>query len=65
MVHSLESGAKRVVDGVNDPNMKSGKFYASRADGLTGPMVDQSEIFPDLANASYQDNASDAVHRFI
>ena len=28
-------------------------------------MVDQSEIFPDLANPSFQDHANEAIHRFI
>ncbi len=28
-------------------------------------MVDQAEIFPDLANPSFQDHADEAIHRFI
>ena len=63
--HGLEVGAKRLVDGVIDPNLSSGVFYASPAGKLKGPLVDQTGIFPDLANATFQDNANEAIHRFI
>ena len=63
--HKLEAGAKRLVDGVTDPNLSGGVFYASAANKLKGPLVDQSDIFPDLANPSFQDNANEAIHRFI
>ena len=64
LVQGVDKGAKRLIDGLNDPALKSGVFYASRANALTGPVTDQSEIVPDLANPAYQDNASQAVHRF-
>jgi NAD(P)-dependent dehydrogenase (short-subunit alcohol dehydrogenase family) len=63
--HSLDVGAKRLVDGVTDPKLSSGVFYASAAGKLKGPMVDQTDIFPDFANPSFQDNANEAIHRFI
>lgn len=63
--HKLDVGAKRLVDGVTDPTLSSGIFYASTANKLTGPLVDQAEIFPDLANPSFQDHANEAIHRFI
>jgi NAD(P)-dependent dehydrogenase (short-subunit alcohol dehydrogenase family) len=63
--HDLEVGSKRLVDGVTDQTLSSGVFYASAAGKLKGPMVDQTEIFPDLANPSYQDHANEAIHRFI
>ncbi len=63
--HKLDAGAKRLVDGVIDPTLSSGVFYASSANKLKGPMVDQAEIFPDLANPSFQDHANEAIHRFI
>ena len=63
--HKLEVGAKRLVDGVTDPTLSSGVFYASAANKLKGPLVDQADIFPDLANPSFQDNANEAIHRFI
>ena len=53
------------IEGLNDETLTSGSFYGSTAHTLTGPVIDQSEIFPDLANTTYQDNASDAVHRFV
>jgi NAD(P)-dependent dehydrogenase (short-subunit alcohol dehydrogenase family) len=65
IAHELEVGAKRLVDGVIDPSLSSGVFYASAAGKLIGPLVNQAEIFPDLANPSYQDHANEAIHRFI
>jgi hypothetical protein len=65
MVHSLEVGAKRFVDGVSDDRYKSGVFYASAAGKLSGDMVDQSTFYTDLKNVSFQDNADSAIHRFI
>ena len=62
--HKLDAGAKRLVDGVTDPTLSSGVFYASAANKLKGPMVNQADIFPDLANPSFQDNANEAIHRF-
>lgn len=65
MIHSLETGSKRFVEGIGDESLKSGVFYGSKANVLTGPMIDQSTLFPDLNNQSYQDNANEAIHRFI
>ena len=63
--HKLDLGAKRLVDGVTDPTLSSGVFYASAANKLKGPLVDQAGIFPDLDNPSFQNNANEAIHRFI
>jgi len=63
--HQLHVGAKRYVDGLNDEAYQSGVSYASKAPTLTGPMVDQSTIFADLGNEQFQDNANEAIHRFI
>ena len=65
VVQGVDKGARRHVDALDDEALKSGVFYASKADALTGPVVDQSTIMPDLANTSYQDNADEAVHRFL
>ena len=65
MVHKLEVGAKRFVDGISDERYKSGVFYASKEGKLSGDMVDQSTFFTDLKNTSFQDNANEAIHRFI
>jgi NAD(P)-dependent dehydrogenase (short-subunit alcohol dehydrogenase family) len=65
LVHNVKDGAKRLIDALNDNGLRSGVFYASAANTLTGPLVDQSEIFPDLSNKAYQDNANEAVHRFF
>ena len=63
--HKLDVGARRLVNGVTDPTLSSGVFYASAANTMTGPLVDQADIFPDLANPSFQDHANEAIHRFI
>ncbi len=65
LVHKLEVGARRLVDGVIDPKLSSGVFYASPANRVTGPLVDQATFFPDLANPSFQNHANEAIHRFI
>lgn len=65
MVHKLEKGAKRFVDGINNESLTSGVFYASKVKSLVGPVIDQSTIFPDLNNAAFQDNANEAIHRYI
>jgi NAD(P)-dependent dehydrogenase (short-subunit alcohol dehydrogenase family) len=64
MMHALEVGAKRYVNALIDTNYKSGVFYASRS-GMTGEVGDQSSFLPELKNEAYQDNAYEAIHRFI
>jgi NAD(P)-dependent dehydrogenase (short-subunit alcohol dehydrogenase family) len=65
MAHSLETGASRIVSALTDPALKSGAFYGSGPQTLTGPVMDQSEIFPDLANEAIQQHADQAIHRFL
>jgi len=65
MVHKLEVGAKRFVDGISDERYKSGIFYASKEGKLSGVVVDQSTFYTDLKNTTFQDNADKAIHRFI
>ena len=65
MVHKVDKGAKRFVDGINNESFTSGVFYASKAKKLVGPVIDQSTIFADLNNTAYQDNANEAIHRYI
>lgn len=64
MMHSVETGAKRYVDGLMNAKFETGHFYASRAGSPTGPVIDQAEIDQNLANPDFQDNANKAVHRF-
>lgn len=63
-VHKLEVGAQRFVDGLLSETYQSGGFYASQK-GLTGLLGEQSEIFADLANVQYQNNAKQAIERFV
>jgi hypothetical protein len=65
LAHKLDVGAKRLLDGVTDPALSSGVFYASAANTLKGPLVDQTGTFPDFSNLSFQDHANEAIHRFI
>src|ERR1700743_2444924 len=48
MVHSLEIGVKRLVDGISDEKYQSGVFYASKQGKLSGNVVDQSTFYTDL-----------------
>ena len=64
LMHDLEIGAERFVKALTDDSLKSGVFYASKAKTVTGPVVDQSTIFSDLANTRYQDNAHRAAMSF-
>ena len=63
-VHKLKVGAKRFIDGLQDESYKSGVFYASKS-GVTGEIIDQSTIFADLNEHSFQNNANEAIHRYI
>ncbi len=64
MMHSIDKGASRYVEGLLNPTFESDRFYASGPDYPTGPVVDQSSINPDLSNPAYQDNANQAVQQF-
>ena len=65
IVHNLETGAARIVHSLGDTSIKSGRFYASAAGKVSGPMVDQNTIRPEMNNETYQENANRAVHQFI
>jgi hypothetical protein len=65
IVHPLPVGAQRLVNAVTEPTLTSGGFYASAANALTGPTVDQGSLFPEIRVPEFQDNASAAIHRFI
>ena len=65
LAHSLETGTRRIVAGLIDPLLKSGVFYASAEKKLTGSVIDQSEVFPDLANPIVQRHADEAIHQFL
>ena len=43
VMHSLETGAKRYVDALNDESYKSGYFYASHQGKMSGAIVEQSQ----------------------
>ena len=65
LAHPLDAGARRLVDATVRDDLDSGKFYASAAKTLTGPLVDQAGIVADFADPTIQANAYEAVHRFL
>jgi hypothetical protein len=65
LAHPLDAGARRLVDATVSDDLDSGKFYASAANTLTGPLVDQAGIVADFADPTVQGHAYDAVHRFL
>jgi NAD(P)-dependent dehydrogenase (short-subunit alcohol dehydrogenase family) len=65
LAHPLEAGARRLVDATVRDDLDSGKFYASAAKTLTGPLVDQATVLADFASPEIQGNAFEAIHRFL
>ena len=63
--HKLEVGAKRLADAVTDPSLHTGTFYASAANTITGPVIDQAEIVLELRDETIQEHAYAAIHRFV
>jgi len=65
MGHKVDKAAARFVDAISNQKYKTGGFYASKENKMTGEVVDQFEILPALANTNSQDNAYEAVHKFL
>ncbi|MGV9801596.1 SDR family NAD(P)-dependent oxidoreductase [Mycobacterium sp. NPDC003449] len=63
--HKLEDGTARLTDAVTNSDLPSGVFYASAANTITGPVLDQAEIMPEFRDQTVQDNAAEAIHKFI
>lgn len=63
-VHTADVGAKRFVDALTDTSYQSGKFYGSQK-GISGPIIDQASLFSPLNNQAFQDNAYQAIQRFV
>lgn len=64
LVHSLELGSRRIAEGLTNQSLLSGHFYASKANVLTGELVDQRNIYANLGDATIQDHAAEAIHSF-
>ena len=63
--HSLEVGTKRYIDALLDHSTyQSGVFYGSK-EGLSGEVCDQAELLSYFGNETFQDNANEAIHKFI
>jgi NAD(P)-dependent dehydrogenase (short-subunit alcohol dehydrogenase family) len=65
LAHSLSTGSRRIVDSALSDELRSGRFYASTAKVLTGPLIDQAEVYSDFGSPEFQANAYEAVHRFL
>lgn len=65
LAHPLDAGARRLVDATVRDDLDSGKFYASGAKTLTGPLIDQAIIMADFADPTIQLHAYEAVHRYL
>lgn len=64
-VHDVQAGARRLTEALAGEQLRSGGFYASRAEALVGPLVEQSEAFPELGDARIQDHAASAVDAYL
>jgi hypothetical protein len=62
IAHPLQIGAQRLVDALIGGPLDSGRFYASAANTLTDPLVDQANILTDFADEAIQDHADTAIH---
>jgi NAD(P)-dependent dehydrogenase (short-subunit alcohol dehydrogenase family) len=63
--HPLRTGAQHITDAIIHDRCSGGKFYAAKANTVVGPLVDQAEIRPELREPTTQDNAYEAIHRFL
>lgn len=65
LVHTVDKGAARFVDAIDNNKYTNGGFYASIESKVTGDLVDQFKIYPAMADTGFQDNANEALHRFV
>jgi NAD(P)-dependent dehydrogenase (short-subunit alcohol dehydrogenase family) len=65
ITHTVDVGAARLVNAVQETGYGRGTFYGSAENTLTGPVLDQSTIFPDLADQQLQDNAGKAIQQYL
>ena len=65
VVHRVDKAAARYIEGITNTQLKSGHFYASKPHALTGPIVDQKDIFPIFNDRRLQENAYQAIWSFL
>lgn len=66
MGHGIDDGAGRYIDVVcKTDEYENGVFYGSELKKFTGRLVPQTDMFKDLANENYQDNADAAIQSFF
>ena len=65
IMHTVKKGAQRYVDALVDhKNYRTGVFYASKR-GVSGELVDQSEISKVVNSQELQENANMAIRAFL
>ena len=65
VVHSLETGSRRVVHSLDNTCIPSGAFYASPAGKMVGRIVDQAPMQPGLKDEAVQEHVYEAIHSFL
>jgi NAD(P)-dependent dehydrogenase (short-subunit alcohol dehydrogenase family) len=65
VIHSLETGSRRIVDSVDNASIPNGAFYASEPGKLSGRIVDQAAQQPGLRDEAVQNHAQEAIHQFL
>mmetsp|Transcript_20682 Transcript_20682/g.24478 ORF Transcript_20682/g.24478 Transcript_20682/m.24478 type:complete len:309 (+) Transcript_20682:46-972(+) len=63
-MHSLDTGARRYVDAIQNDTYKSGQFIASK-EGMIGPVGNQSEIWSIFDDEHAQNCAYEAVNQYM
>ena len=65
LMHNVETDAPRYMPALLKEDYKSGVLYGATADATVGNVVDQSSILFHFSNEDLQDNAYEAIHRFL
>ena len=63
--HSLADGTERLAAGLLDLAYGDGHFWASPSGRLTGAVVHQATISPVIGDPDVQDNACEAIERYV
>jgi hypothetical protein len=62
IAHKLDEGARRSLPASPTAPCAAESSTPGTEKGLTGPVVDQADIFGDLASPTVQDSADETIH---
>jgi hypothetical protein len=65
IVYSIDHGAARFVNALNNKQFQTGGFYSSEETKVKGPVVAQFKIHPTMTDKQFQDNAYNALHQYV